>query len=116
MPEQLVQKRENRKIEDLLMDDARRKKEKIAELEKSAMMKPQLINTKVSDKYILQKFKKQFKTAEMAVHGDHTNEDDGQEPQGNNHQVKSKSEKKKLNYLQYKDFMISFGLLTPSQA
>lgn len=75
-----MQKRENRKIEDLLMEDARRKKEKIAELEKSAMIKPQFLNTKVSDKYILQKFKKQFKMAEMAVHGDHTNEDEGQEP------------------------------------
>jgi hypothetical protein len=53
-----LQKRENRKIEDLLMEDARRKKEKLAELEKSAMTRPQLLNTKVSDKYILQKFKK----------------------------------------------------------
>jgi len=53
-----LQKRENRKIEDLLMEDARRKKEKLAELEKSATMKPQLMNNKVSDKYILQKFKK----------------------------------------------------------
>jgi hypothetical protein len=35
------------------MEDAKRKKEKIAELEKSAMIKPQLMNNKVSDKYIL---------------------------------------------------------------
>jgi len=35
-----LQKRENRKIEDLLMEDARRKKEKLAELEKSAMTRP----------------------------------------------------------------------------
>jgi hypothetical protein len=39
MPENLVAQRQNKKIEDLLYDDARRKKEKQADLERQQQSK-----------------------------------------------------------------------------
>ena len=39
MPENLVAQRQNKKIEDLLYDDARRKKEKQADIERQQQLK-----------------------------------------------------------------------------
>lgn len=53
MPENLAAKRENKRIEDLLYEDARRKKEKQAELERMQKTKQQQAHLKISDKYVL---------------------------------------------------------------
>lgn len=108
MPENLAAQRQNKKIEDLLYDDARRKKEKQAELEKQQTTKQQPAHLKISDKYILSKFQKQFKTAEQ-MNGHSVNEEE-------NGQGMATIRDTKLNYLQFKDFMINFGLLTREQA
>lgn len=78
MPENLAAQRQNRKIEDLLLEDARRKKEKQAELERQQLSKQQPVYLKVSDKYILSRFHKQFKTAELMYGRPENEQENGQ--------------------------------------
>ena len=65
----------------------------------------------MSDKYILSKFTKQFKAAEQAIAGS-SQEDESGHDQGSKHGHNSD----KLSYIQFKDFMTKFGLLTAEQA
>jgi hypothetical protein len=80
MPEGLAAKRENKKIEDMLLDEYRKKQEKLAELERKQSSKNTSAHLKLTDKYVLLKFNKQFKSAETSVAGNgSTEEENGQE-------------------------------------
>ena len=87
MPASVAAKRGNKKIEEMLYEDARIKKEKQAELEKQQAAKTQQTHLKISDKFILSRFNKMFKATENTLHGQTTTEEENGQAQGTTHQV-----------------------------
>lgn len=63
---------------------------------------------KVSDKYILARFNREFEQAA----NDLSNQDEG----SLNAESNQKSAKTTLNYLRFKEFLVKMGLLTQQQA